>query len=241
MKVIERVMSLRTTDDIISRYMPETLNEHEYIELGQRACSQIKTLVESDWAECWSQLEWDEADVKVYSRKSAEFEEAKENMLMLVMDLPTSVEHLERLLFPWFEFRVKWDEMLAMANVIERLSEETFVMRHVVKKRLALSSRDAIDATSVYRQDDGSVIMGSTGTEHGKWGPQEGFVRTKQYLGGYYFRPIDENNTKFMMIFCADLNLPIPRFISNMVAKLKPRLMVEKARNLAKAVNKYPL
>ncbi|CAD5218518.1 unnamed protein product [Bursaphelenchus okinawaensis] len=218
-----------------------TLTEKDYIELGQEACSQIKNLVESDWSQTWPQLEWDEPEVKVYARKAVEFEEAKENMLMLVMDVNTTVAHLERLLFPWFEYRVKWDEMLAQANILERYSQETFIVRHVVKKRLTLSARDAIDATSVYRQEDGSVVMGSTSTDYPKCGPQDGFVRTRQFLGGYYLKPQGESSTKFMMVFCADLNLPIPRFLSNMVAKLKPRLMVEKAKNLTKAVNKYPL
>lgn len=58
-----------------------------YVELGRRACEQLKRLAES---EDWPQLEWDEPGLQVLSRPSAEFPDAKEDMLMLVTTLNVS-------------------------------------------------------------------------------------------------------------------------------------------------------
>lgn len=128
---------------------PVTLSEEEYRALGDDACNQIKRLVEANLHETWPHIEWDEPDLKVYGRKCVEFEEAHENMLMLVTTLQvkyghphnlvnlkiflqkkrkvcfqTSIVKVERLLFPWFDYRVKWDEMLDRADIADKFSQE---------------------------------------------------------------------------------------------------------------------
>lgn len=48
-------------------------------------------------------------------------------------------------------------------------------------------------------------------------------------------------STDFSMLFHADLNLSVPRFVSSLVDRFKPKLMAEKIGNLRKAIDKFDI
>lgn len=56
-------------------------------------------------------------------------------------------------------------------------------------------------------------------------------------------QPCESNSsyTKFHMLFHADLNLSGPKILTNMITKLKPRLMCQKLENLKKAINIFDI
>jgi len=164
-------------------------------------------------------------------------------MLLLITDLPCAMEKIEKLVTPWLEYRAQWDQMLEKTELITSWPDkEVFLVRRFVKKQLILSARESIDVVKVVRSEN-EIIFGSTGTVHPDYPPTKGYVRTHQFLGGYVLRPSDSNpgHTKFHMLFHADLNLPVPRFIGNVVAKFKPDLMVKKTDNLKEAIQKFDI
>lgn len=92
-------------------------------------------------------------------------------------------------------------------------------------------------------RSENEIVFGSKSVVLDKYPPTKDYVRTTQHLGGYILRPseYDSTSTKFFMLFHADLNLPGPRFISNLASKFKPKLMKDKIENLKAAIQKIDI
>ncbi|KAH7725323.1 START domain protein [Aphelenchoides avenae] len=197
-----------------------TLSTEQYVVLGERAAAEAYRLATNPLE--WPTLAYEDSDVKVYSRKSDKNADAKEAMLMLVTTLPGNAATVEALLCPWAKYRLQWDDLLEDLGVIDELPNDAYLIRHLVKRKLALSPRESIDALKLLRKDNGDVVFGAVGTTHADYPPAKGYVRTHQYLGGYVLQPLDAETARFSMIFHADLNLPGPRFLSSMADRFKP-------------------
>jgi len=214
-----------------------TLSNEEYADLAELAADEVRRL-------CLDLSLWNVYSSKdgteIFERKNS-LSHAKESMLLLVTTLPCTMEKLEKLLTPWLEYRLKWDDMLEDAQVIESWPEkEIYFVRHLVKKMFPMSARDSLDLVKVARGDN-EVVFGSTGAVHGKYPPTKAYVRTHQYVGGYMLRPSDSDpaHTKFSMLFHADLNLSGPRLLTNLAGKFKPKFMLQKIENLKAAIAKF--
>lgn len=146
-------------------------------------------------------------------------------------------EKLYKLLAPWHDFRMKWDELLEDVSIISSLPNEVYLIRHLIRKRITLSARESIDAVKVLRKD-GKIIFGATGTTHKSYPPTNGYVRTHQYIGGYILTPVN-GGTRINSLLHADLNIPGPKLFSSFADKFKPKLMIENIRALREASNKY--
>jgi len=177
-----------------------------------------------------------------FSKRKSDFPDT-DSMLLLIVSLPCTTQKLETLLSPSFEYRLQWDTMLDGIQVLrEWPEEEVFLIRHLVHKVFTISPRDSIDVVKIVRGKD-ELVFGATSTLHADYPPCKDYVRTHQYLGGYFIRPCDskEKHLKFHMLFHADLNMAGPRFISTVASKFKPRLMAQKAENLLKAIDKFDI
>jgi len=219
--------------------MEKKLTDEDYIRLAEHAASEVRRYV-SDLS-LWDKLS-SKGGIEILERKS-DLTEASETMLLLITDLPCTVEKVEKLVAPWLEYRIKWDQMLEKVEIIASWPDkEVYLARHLIKKQHILSARESIDVVKVERGKD-EIIFGSTGTSHPDYPPIKGYVRTHQFLGGYVLRPSDSKpgHTKFHMLFHADLNLPVPRFIGNLLAKFKPDLMVKKTESLKEAIQKFDI
>lgn len=60
-----------------------------------------------------------------------------------------NVATIEALLCPWDKYRIQWDDLLEDLSVIEALSNDVYLIRHLVRRKLALSPRESIDALKV--------------------------------------------------------------------------------------------
>jgi len=219
--------------------MEKKLADEDYIRLGEHAASEVHRYVAD--LSSWSNMS-SKNGIEIFERKS-ELPEASENMLLLITDLPCTMEKVEKLVVPWLEYRVQWDQMLEKVEIIASWPDkEAYLTRHLIKKQSILSPRESIDVVKVVRREN-EIIIGSTGTSHADYLPAKGYVRTHQFLGGYLLRPSDSKpgHTKFHMLFHADLNLPVPRFIGNVLAKFKPDLMVKKTESLKEAIQKFDI
>jgi len=216
-----------------------TLTDEEYARLAETSAEEVRQL-------CSNLSQWNlhstNNGIEIFERKSTLKNEA-ENMLLLVVTLPCSMQKLEKLLTPWDVYRHEWDAMLEKAELINSWPEkEIFLVRHLVRKMFPMSARESIDIVKITRQPD-EVIFGCCSTTHAKFPPNKAYVRTHQYLGGYVFRPCDSNpdHTKFHMLFHADLNLPGPKLVSNLASKFKPKFMIQKVDNLKLGIQKFDI
>jgi len=225
--------------DLSKNKWDDSLTDEDYIRLGEHAAHEVQRYV-SDLS-LWENIS-SKNGIEILERKS-DLPGAAESMLLLITDLPCSMEKVEKLVTPWLEYRTQWDDMLEKAELITSWPEkEVFLLRHLIRKQYILSARESIDVVKVMRREN-ELVFGSTGASHVDYPPAKGYVRTHQFLGGYVLRPSDakHGHIKFHMLFHADLNLPVPRFIGNVLVKFKPDLMVKKTENLKGAIQKFDI
>ena len=149
-----------------------------------------------------------------------------------------SPEKLETILYPWEKYRLQWDDMIEDATIIATYPDQTYLIRHLIKKRLGLSARESIDVVKVIKVGD-KIVLGSCGSSHGQYPPSKTHVRTHQYIGGYIIEPLPDGRSRFTMIFHADLNLPGPKLIASLADRFKPRLMMENINDLKNGIEKF--
>jgi len=216
-----------------------TLPDQQYIKLATYAACEVRRL--SSNLSLWNEYSSKDG-VEIFERKSdLPFE--NDSMFMLVTSLPCSQYKLEKLVSPWLTYRLQWDAMLVGAETVAKWSdEEVYLVRHLVAKITPLSARDSVDSIKIMRNND-ELTFGATSAIHGDYPPSKQYVRSHQYLAGYFMRPCDthKNHTKFHMIIHTDVNLPGPRFISTLTSKFKPRIMAKKIENLRDAIYKFDI
>jgi hypothetical protein len=212
-----------------------TLTESEYCELAENAARDVIQLFEDK--QNWTATNYGDDNYAILTRKS-DIKDAKEQMLMLETELELSPEKLEIILSPWKEYRLQWDDMLEDATVIASYPNDIYLVRHIVKKRISLSARESVDIVKVVRTDN-RIIFASCGTSHSSYPPSKTYVRTHQYVGGYVIEKLDDNRSRFTIIFHADLNLPGPKLISSLADRFKPRLMIENVKGLKVGIDKF--
>ena len=212
-----------------------TLEESEYCELAEKAARDVIELFEDK--QNWTASNLGDETYTISSRKS-EIQDAKESMLMLECELDLEPEKLEKLLAPWKEFRLQWDDMLEDATCITMFEKDVYLLRHIVKKRISLSARESIDVVKVVRTPD-RIVFGSCGTSHSGFPPSKAYVRTHQYVGGYIIERLPQLRSRFTIIFHADLNLPGPKLIASLADRFKPRLMIENVKGLKAGIEKF--
>jgi len=219
--------------------MEKTLTDEEYIRLGELAVAEVRRYIAD--LSSWSSVSSKNGN-EMFERKSDK-PGTVENMLLLITDLPCLMEKVEKMMVPWEPYRVQWDQMLEKVEIVKQWKDqEAYLTRHLIEKQSILSPRESIDVVKVQRSGN-EIIVGSTGTTHGDYPHIKDYVRTHQTLGGYLMRPSDmkPGHTKFHMLFHADLNLPVPRFLGNLIAKFKPDLMVKKTESLKEAIQKFDI
>ncbi|KAI1714584.1 START domain-containing protein [Ditylenchus destructor] len=208
-----------------------TLKDEEYFELGSAAAAEVRRLC-SDLS-LWK-VHSNSNGVSIFDRKS-ELSHATEKMLLAIVDLPCTMQKLEKLVSPWDEYRVQWDSMLEGIDIV-------YLVRHMVKRVLPMSARDSIDVVKVLRSEN-EIVFGSTSTVHGNYPPSNQYVRSHQHIGGYMLRPSDSDpdQTKFHMVFHADLNLSGGFVASKLVGMFKPNMMLKKMDNLRGAIQNFEI
>ncbi|KAI1728275.1 START domain-containing protein [Ditylenchus destructor] len=236
---IEQSATVLDSLSVLKLHGHTTRTDDEYEKLGVMAAEEVRRL-------CSNLSLWhphsNHNGIEMFERK-ADLPYDTENMLLLIVTLPCTMEKLEALLSPWREYRQQWDNMLERADVIESWPEkELYLVHHLVKKMFPISARDTVDIAKVMRRTD-EVTYGMTSVAHASCPPGKSHVRTHAYLGGYVLRPDDNNpnHTKFHMLFHADLNLPGPKLISNVAAKFKPKFMIQKIDNLKAGIKKFDI
>uniref|UniRef100_A0A914Y7E4 START domain-containing protein n=1 Tax=Panagrolaimus superbus TaxID=310955 RepID=A0A914Y7E4_9BILA len=212
-----------------------TLTEAEYCELADKAADDVIALFEDK--QNWTSTNYGDETFAIYTRKS-DVKDAKESMLMLECELDLSPEKLEILLAPWGKYRLQWDDMLEDATTITSFGNDVYLLRHIVKKRISLSSRESIDIVKVVRTPE-RIIFASCGTSHNEYPPSKAHVRTHQYVGGYIIERLPNLRSKFTIIFHADLNLPGPKLISSLADRFKPRLVIENVKGLKEGIERF--
>uniref|UniRef100_A0A914CYK4 START domain-containing protein n=1 Tax=Acrobeloides nanus TaxID=290746 RepID=A0A914CYK4_9BILA len=226
-------------NDFVNVIDKPMIADGDYIALAEKAANDIERNCED--MSSWNDINMGDPTYKIFTRKSSTVE-ASEEMLMITSTLPATIDKLEKLLSLIYPYRLQWDDLLENAEIVCKLPDEVYIIRHLIKKRLTLSARESIDVVKVLRKDD-KLIFGLTSTTHPQYPPVKGYVRTQHHLGGYYMKPnpADSSSTDFSMLLHADLNLSAPRFLSSLVDRFKPKLMAEKIGNLRKAIVKFDI
>jgi len=216
-----------------------TLPDQQYIKLATYAAYEVRRL--SSNLSLWNEYSSKDG-IEIFERKSdLPFE--NDSMFLLVTSLPCSQYKLEKLVSPWLEYRLQWDSMLDGAETVAKWPDnEVYLVHHLANKITPLSARDSLDSVKIMRNNN-ELTFGATSAIHGDYPPSKHYVRSHQYLAGYFMRPCDknQNNTKFHMIYHADVNLPGPRFISTLTSKFKPMQMAKKIENLRNAIYKFDI
>ncbi|CAD5227535.1 unnamed protein product [Bursaphelenchus xylophilus] len=206
-----------------------------YIEQAEKAVKLTEQLAEADLSTEWPNLDFESDGVKIYSRQPKEFPEAQEKMLFTIVHIDAPIEKVFKLVQIYGPYRQKWDDLLERQEVVETLSDDTYIVHSFVKKKLILSARDAVEVCQIKRRPDGVIIHAVQGVDYPDRPPQKNYVRTKQFISGTYLKPLDGDRTEFRHVLSADLNLPIPRLMASMVASFKPRLVSDTIGLLKKA------
>ncbi|CAD5223776.1 unnamed protein product [Bursaphelenchus okinawaensis] len=213
-------------------------SKQEYLRLGNKAVQEMKSLVESDVETTWPEVEREDDDYKIYSKKSP-FKELKEDLLMLETTAKANISKVATLMAPFRGYRAKWDDLYEFNNVIENLGNETYIIHEAVHSVFVLSARDAV---LVCKEEHfgTTLILGCHNTTHVNVPEKEDYVRTVQRLVGYYLTPDEKNPhwTKIHAIIGVDLNLKVG-FFSSLVNRFKPGQLVDFVGRLNDAVKNY--
>uniref|UniRef100_A0A7E4VAX7 START domain-containing protein n=1 Tax=Panagrellus redivivus TaxID=6233 RepID=A0A7E4VAX7_PANRE len=211
-----------------------TYADEDYIDLGNKIAKQLDLLRQPNG---WNLTNSGDEHCTIYTRKNG-LPEAKENMLLLTTEMPAPLFVVEKLLAPWGNYRLLWDDLLDDIAVLATMPEETYIVHHLVKKRITLSVRESVDLVQVHRSHN-RVMFASCGTSHGSTPATRNYTRTHQYIGGYILDVVSDTSTRVTMIFHADLNLPGPKIMTSLADRFKPKLMLDNARALRSGIKKY--
>lgn len=131
--------------------------------------------------------------------------------------------------------RKNWDKNADYTEEIEGSSKDEYFTYIKFKKVIAISQRDMMIASNVYRKKDGIIVV-SRSYDHKEFPESEGFIRMKIKLAGYYFQTLDCNKTKVFSLTIGNFGGSLPqKFIRKSTGAALPKLY----QDMEKAMSKY--
>ncbi|CAJ0567214.1 unnamed protein product, partial [Mesorhabditis spiculigera] len=213
--------------------------QNEYlIAVGKGAIADL--WAHHDKPDAFNPSKFSESDIKVFTRKSEDAACPEDIVKASFVLEGTSTNHVLALVLPWMSYRLEWDDLLSGAEVVQELTPSMKVVHHLTRKRMPLSARDSIDVVAIDARSD-TVIAAARSVNLDSVPEVKDHVRTSQHLGGYVIKDLGEGKIQFEMYFHGDLKIGGISLVKSLIETIKPKIMVDLAKNLRKSIKKVPV
>uniref|UniRef100_A0A1I7Z569 START domain-containing protein n=1 Tax=Steinernema glaseri TaxID=37863 RepID=A0A1I7Z569_9BILA len=208
------------------------MSKGEWKIAAKSAEGRIESLIRSD---CWEMCKKSK-DCTIYRLQC---EITDNTIFRFQATVPNcSVEDVCLRIHPCGTMRPVWDSQLQSIELVDELSEDTLVIRHVTKARLLgiISERDTIDLCKFTTAEDGSRRVVMTSIVHPEAPREPSIVRAHTHPSVFIIRATHDNNVEVEAILHAEMHLnSVP---TKVLETLVPRGIVKFHDDLKKSFQK---